>query len=196
MNNNAQIETLFKELKITQQNLKATTDPKEIERLESHHEELRANIEELSSSCEIDYEHMGKTMLFRATANALMHRICHRQELHTIIQELKAIGIPRDVMTADKETLKRYLQQIEHPNPSKYERYHEFIRTIESKSYRENPTKKQELLKDFVWLINKDSLGSQLMDAFQIDNSIFRKILGDNNDFESLVDRWHQLNSI
>lgn len=197
MTKNVQIESLFKELKTVDQNIEQEKNPQEIDKLRIYREELRANIEELSSKSEIDYELMGKTMLFRATANALMFKICKKDELIELIQELQDIGVPHEVLMADKEVLTRYLEQIEHPQPSKYERYHEFIRTVRCKSYRETPTKKQEFIKDFNWLMSEDSIGASIMDAFQIDDSVFKKILENKNeDFESLVERWHKLNCL
>lgn len=196
MNSNAQVESLFQELKKIQQNIHKENDPNKIKRLEEYCEELKSNIEELSLSCELDYELMGKAMLFRATYNSLMYRICQSDKLHTIIQELHEMGVPRDVMVSDKEILTRYLRQIEHPNPSKYERYHEFIRNVQSKAYRESPARKRHFLNDFNWMMDKESLGAEIMDVFDINSSAFYKIISDqeNENFEFLVERWHKLN--
>ena len=195
MNSNAQIESLNRELKQTIKEIGEAKDPQDKKRLENYADELRANIQNLCSSVELDYELICKAMLFKATANAILYRICKREELHTIIHELYEIGVPREVMVSDKEILTRYLQDIEYENPQKFERYHEFIRIVQSKSYKTSPQKRQEFIRDFNWLMDDNSLAPQTMEMFQLDSSRFQKTLGqqENEDFEKLVDRYQLL---
>lgn len=198
MKSNAQIETLNKELKTTVLEIEDTDDPNRKTSLEAYANELRANIQDLCSSVELDYQLIAKVMLFKATANALLYRICKREELHTIILELIDIGVPREVMTADKDVLTRYLRDIEYKDPKRFERYHEFIRIVQSKSFKTSPQKKQEFMRDFHWLMDDNSLATQSMEAFELDSSEFQRILGDQEtkDFERLVDRYHQLQTL
>lgn len=195
MNSNVQIENLFRELKQTLAEIDETGDDYKKQELEKYADELRSNIDELAGKVELDYELLGKTMLFKATANAILYRICNRNELHTIICDLYELGVPREIMTADKEVLTRYLRQIEHPQPTKYERYHDFIRIVQSKSFKTSPLKKQEFIKDFHWLMSEDSLAASTMESFNIDSDQFHRIIGsqEEEDFELLVDRYLQL---
>lgn len=198
MNSNAQIETLNRELKQILSEIEETKNPQKKQDLQKYAEELKANIQNLCSSIELDFELIAKTMLFKATANAILYRLCKREELHAIIHELYEIGVPREVMTSDKDVLTRYLQDIEYENPTKFERYHEFIRIVQSKSFKASPQKKQEFIRDYNWLMDDNSLAAQAMETFQLDSTRFQNILGrqENEDFEKLVDRYHHLMTV
>jgi hypothetical protein len=101
-------------------------------------------------------------------------------------------------MTSDKETLTRYLQNIEYENPKKFERYQDFIRIIQSKTYKSKPKKRQEFVRDFYWLIDDDSLATEIMETLQLDSIRLKNILygQENENFEQLVDRYHLLMSL
>lgn len=197
MNANIQIESLNKELKETLV-LIEMAQGSELDELEAYANELKTNIEELSSKAEIDYERLSKYLLFRAAENVILYHILKRPELQDIANELLDIGVPRKVLTADREVLVNYLKQIEHPNPYHYERYSNLIRIVQSKSYIASPALKQELLKDQHWLMNPDSLGTQIMESAEIDANEFKRIISnlENEEFEPLVDRYLRLQTL
>lgn len=196
MTNNQQIETLNKELKETLEEIRNTKDNNKKKELESCATELRNNIESLAEHCEIDFEMLTRTMLHKAMANSLLYKICKSQQLKLIILQLEDIGVPDEILSSDKETFDNYLKQIKHPTPTRFAKYHEFIKLIKSTAYRSSPQKKQELAKDHQWLMNGNSLGSEIMAMFDIPTSRLIQLLDKEDSLDNLIMKYNQLKEI
>jgi hypothetical protein len=195
MNKNYQIESLNRELKQVIAEISRESCPKRKADLETYCQEIKANIIDLASESEVDYTFMANAMFFKALANTLLHKVHKMPELKTIISQLLELGVPNETLTGEKEGVTDYLRSIGYDNPTKFERYHELIRVVRSKTFKNNHENRQNLMKDYNWLMEKDSVAAQTMHILGLDSKKLNEVIQDE-DFETLVNRYNHLVSV